>query len=304
MSDSEYTLRLKLKPKERLSAFVLEIGGYSLTCFISSKLILVDKNVLINIRNILRNGNHRDNISNSWWFNFLNSEDVLLNPAFSAIEGVGKKIPTYDEFCSEFDKDRVTLERYFPKAKVIKYTDIHYRAAYELVEDSLTGYKDDLNFLLAAVPLIVNRNPAGKLRNIESNLFKIAKSNNIKKLAFPLIACLSCLYESSIIKSKSNGRLILKPKPTYTSSMAHNALMDMYSLSMLLQANSKLDSKIGLCTSDQGLAKFWCALYTNTNGQSTSLGFTVNLELTSDMFQLLNKQDILELKARIEAYNF
>ena len=304
MSDSGYTLSFKLKPKEPLSVFILEIGGYSLPCFISSSIMLVDRNVLSNIRNILSEGNHRDNASNSWWFSFLNSPSVLLNPALSAMEGKDRKTPTYDEFCDEFDRGIITLNEFFPKAQVIQFSDIHYRAAYELVEESVAGYKDDLKFLLEAIPLITNRNSANKLRDVESSLFKIAKSNNIKKLAFPFIACLSCLYESSMGKLKSNGRAVLKPKPNYTSSMAHNALMDLYSLSMLLQANSKLSSKIGLCTSDKGLVKFWCDLRTSTGGKSTSFGFEVNLELTTDMFQLLSKQDILGLKSRIEAYDF
>ncbi|MEY8214734.1 MAG: hypothetical protein RPR97_09660, partial [Colwellia sp.] len=261
-------------------------------------------NVLSNIRNILSKGNHRDNVANSWWFSFLNSPSISLNPALSAMEGRNQKTPTYDEFCTEFDRDRITLEEFFPETQTLKYSDIHYRAAYELVEAGVAGYKDDLNFLLEAIPLITNRNPAHKLRDIESRLFEVAKSNNIKKLAFPLIACLSCLYESSTSTLKSNGRSILKPKPNYTSSMAHNALMDLSSLSMLLQANSKLNSKIGLCTSDKGLVKFWCDLQTNTHGKSTSSGFEVTLELTTNMFQLLNKQGVLDLKSRIEAYNF
>ena len=201
------------------------------------------------------------------------------------------------------NRDRITLSKFFPKSQVIKYSDIHYLAAYELVKESVAGYKNDLSFLLEAIPLIVHRNPANKLRDIESSLFEIAKSNNIKKLAFPFIACLSCLYESSTSELKSNGRLILKPKSNYTPSMAHNSLMDLYSLSMLLQANSKLNSKVGLCTSDKGLVKFWCGLGTSSHGTSTSLGFEVSLELTTDMFQLLSKQDILGLKSRIQAYD-
>ena len=304
MNDPEYTFSFKLKPKEPLSVFVLEVGGYSLPCFINASILLLDRNVLSNIRNILSKGNHRDNVANSWWFSFLNSPSISLNPALSAMEGRNQKTPTYDEFCTEFDRDRITLEEFFPETQTLKYSDIHYRAAYELVEAGVAGYKDDLNFLLEAIPLITNRNPAHKLRDIESRLFEVAKSNNIKKLAFPLIACLSCLYESSTSTLKSNGRSILKPKPNYTSSMAHNALMDLSSLSMLLQANSKLNSKIGLCTSDKGLVKFWCDLQTNTHGKSTSSGFEVTLELTTNMFQLLNKQGVLDLKSRIEAYNF
>ena len=86
--------------------------------------------------------------------------------------------------------------------------------------------------------------------------------------------------------------------------MAHNALMDLYALLLLIQGTAKLDPNIALCTSDKGLVRFWCALKVKGGGVSTSEGFNVDLEYSHEMFPRLEENEILHLKHRTEEYDF
>ena len=304
MSDPKYTISFTLKPEEPFTVFMLEIGGFLPLCFTGASLIMVDRNILSNASNIVNGGRHKDNKANAWWYNFLNSPNYLLNPALGALEGTNQKIPTYDEFCYEFNKGKDILAKAFPNAKVIEYSEIHYQAGYELVKEATYSYEYDLNFLLEAVPLIVTRNAAKELQQIESKLFSIAKRCGLVRPTFALVACLSCLYESGKERIPSIGRQILKPKKQYNSGMAHNALMDLCALNLLIQANAKLDVKIGLCTADKGLLRYWCALKVKPNGKSIATGFNFSMEYTPEMFELLEDHESPALKQRVEEYNF
>ena len=102
---------------------------------------MVDRNILSNASNITNGGRHKDNKANAWWFNFLNSPNFLLNPALGALEGANQKVPTYDEFCFEFNKGKNILSKAFPDAKVIEYSEIHYQAGYELVKEATYSYE-------------------------------------------------------------------------------------------------------------------------------------------------------------------
>jgi len=293
-------IKFKLKLKEKVTVFVLEMGGCSLLFSTGVKMIAVDCNLLINISGIVNNKQHNDKKENTWWFEFLNSPNFYLNPILSALEGSNQEIPTYDHFCNEFNKGRQILQEFFPKANVIRYSDIHYQAGYELIKEAKIDYESDLKFLLTAVPLVVIRNSAIKLQEIESDIFQIAKDNGLIRPTFALLACLSCLYENN--KNPSIGRKVLKPKLRYSRSLAHNALMDLYSLNLLIQSNMQLGN-VGFCTSDKGLLRFWCALKVKTSCKSTPTELNVPIELTSEMFEKLNKHELRALKRRIEAFS-
>lgn len=301
MEDEKYKISgtLTFKPKERITAFVLEMGGFLPLCFTGAKIILVDRNILSNALNITNNGKHKDNVANEWWFSFLDYPNYHLNPILSALEGSCRKIQTYELFCLEFKRGREILQRAFPNATVVDYSEIHYKAAYDLVKEIIHDYNSEVNFLKEAVPLVVQRNPRDKLYKIESKIIQSLLNNGLNNSTLSLIACLSCLYESAGSGSKSIGRQVLKPKKIYTDPMAHNALMDLYSLIFLIQSNTKLVENIGLCTSDNGLLRFWCALKADKDGVTSPTGFKFSITLTSEMFESLNDEEISALMNRI-----
>lgn len=302
MSQEKYKLSFTLKPKEPITVFALVIGGFYPFFCIPSQILLLDRNIASNALNIINKGKHKDNQANSWWHSFINTSNFMLNPMLRALEGSKQKIPTFEEFCSEFEKSREILAKAFPKAKVPHYSDEHYQSAYALVSEVTGDYSSEAEFLKAAAPLLVNKNSSSKLKKIEDQVMDLAKSSGLKRITFSILACLSCLYESS--NNRSIGRDIIKPKHSYTNKMAHNALMDLYSLGILIQANAKLNTQIALCTSDKGLSKFWCCLGVKPGYTDTPNGFNFNMELKQELFAKLNQEEFLSLMQRIEAYTF
>ncbi len=298
MEHVKHTIKFDLEPKEPFTVFALEPGGFLPLCFTSAPILYVDRNIISKANNILQNGNHKDNKSNSWWFEFLNNSGVSLNAMTSALEGNNRKIPTFDEFCDEFDKNSNTLREYFPNANVIHYTKEHYKAAYLLLMETTSDYISDVNLLMKAAPLLVDKVSISKSNTLEKKLFDIALSSGPQRPSFALLACLSCLYKGN--ETESIGRELIKPKLNYSHNMAHNTFNDLWALNLLVQANAKLNTKIGYCTSDKGLLKFSLALRAKPDGKSTKKGFTINIEFTKDMFQKLGQDDLISLKGRFE----
>jgi hypothetical protein len=300
MSSERWTIKFDFHPKEPFTIFALQIGGFLPLCFSGADLVLVDRNVISNASNIRRGGSHPHNEANAWWHSFINDPRLLINPVLAAVEGSKRSIPTFDEFCNEFDRCSEVLKQAFPKARIVEYNQAAYQVTYSLVEGITGDYEAEVAFLQAAMPMVTTRNPKHRLGAIEKTLLDCAKRAGLKRPTLSLIACLSCLYESATKKTLSPGRLILKPKKIYTRVMAHNAIMDLCALQFLIQGSIKLNPNMALCTSDKGLLKFWCALNIKPGDGITAEGFNFNLELSEEMFPSLDKCAILGLKQRVE----
>lgn len=294
-----YRIKLKIKPKEKPTAFILDMNGLSTPLLSKAKLILVDRNIISNIKTIYDRKNHNDNKSNEYWLNFLDSPCYFLNAALCASEGVHKKTPTYEQFSDELKKANEILKKNFPKANIITHENTACKAAYYLTKDIYKNYNKDVAFLKEVSPLIFQRYPEHKLIEIESKIISIGIKHGLKWLGFPLIACLSCLYEGN--KNKSIGKEVLKPKKEYTDQMAHNALMDLYSLTFLIQSNIKIVNKIGLCTADKGLSKFWDAIEINDNADTFSEEFKFSVTFKAAMFERLNTEELSAFEERLTA---
>lgn len=295
-------MKFDFKPKERFTIFALQIGGFLPLCFTGANLLILDRNVVISAENILRGGRHRDNKANIWWHNFINRPSYLLNPCLAALESSSMSIPTYEEFHTEFERCCEILRRAFPKARVLNYTSEARKGAYDLVEEITKHYNEELAFLQDAVPLIAVRNPEFRLASVEEELFSLSRNSGLSRPTLSLLACLSCLYEGATNEAASPARRVLKTKQKYTESMAHNAIMDLYSLQFLIQGSARLDTNVSLCTSDKPLLKFWCAMKVKPGGTVTARGFEVNMELSDAMFPNLNERAIIDLKQRLDFY--
>lgn len=302
MNQEKYRISFTLKPKEPITAFALVIGGFHPLFYIPAQILLLDRNIVSNASNIIRNGAHKDNQHNAWWYSFINSPNYTLNPMLSALEGSRQRIPTFEEFRLEFDKAKATLKEFFPGARLAEYSEEHYRGAYSLVLEVADCYLSEIEFLKIVSPMLTNRGSVRELQDIEEHVMNLARSCGLPRLTFSLLACLSCVYESS--SESSAGRLIIKPKPTYTDEMAHNALMDLYALAILIQGNARLNSQTALCTCDKGLVEFWCALKVKPGYKLTAEGFNFNMEITKELFPRLSPEGLLSLKRRIEMYKF
>lgn len=298
-------VKITFQPKERLTVFAIVRGGFLPLFCCNSDLLLIDRNMVSNALNILDNGRHLDKEANKWWYEFVNTPNYLLNPVLAALEGPNQSIPTFDEFREEFLRCSNILRKALPKARVIDFDERAYQGSYDLLKEITTNYEAEVDFLIKAAPTIAVPIASNKLQHTEAVLFDLAKESKLNRLTLSLIACLSCLYDNgSSISKKSPGRAVLKPKLNYTREMAHNAIMDLYALALLIQGSAKLDRNIAICTSDKGLVKFWCALKIHEGWTSTESGFSFNFEFSEEMFPRLIGFDINDLKSRIESYVF
>lgn len=304
MSESEYTVSLTFRPKEPLTIFALEMGGFLPLCFTGANILLFDRNTVSNALNIARQGGHRDNRANSWWLGFIDNPRYTVNPAFAALEGAHARLPTFDEFCEEFERCNAALKAALPNAAKVEFSDRAYRGSYALLEEVTANYMHEVQFLRSAAPLISTRTARQELQVIEERLFQLSRECGLSDITLSLVACLSVLYESPSSGRAAPGRRIIKPKRTYADSDAHNALMDLYALQVLIQGTAKLSTRVALCSSDKGLLEFWCALKAKPGGRETSQGFNVDFTLSNEMFPRLDDESIAELKGRLEAYKF
>lgn len=304
MSLKNIKISFNIQPKERLTVFALRIGGFSPLFCCGADLLLIDRNMVSNARNILGTGRHRDNAANNWWYDFINGPEYTLNPVLAAIEGPNRSIPSYEEFCLEFRRCCEVLRRAFPKARIIEYNERAYLGAYALLGEITRTYKNEVKFLVNAAPLVAIPCAASKRQSLESKLFILAKDSGLAKPTLSLLACLSCLYEDHSSGKKSPGRAVIKAKLRYTRKMAHNSIMDLYGIALLIQGIARLSPNIALCTSDKGLVQFWCALKVKAGGTSTDKGFNFKLEYSDEMFSCLSNSEIDALKRRTERYDF
>lgn len=288
-------IKFNLTPQEPLTVFVLVVGGF-FPPFAYSGLLLLDRNIISNAEGIANQKNHNDSKANSWWFDFINSPHYILNPVIAASECVKSK-PTYNQFVMEFERCQSVLHKAFPVAQVINFNKVAFKGAYELMLEITQYYVQEINFLKQIIPLILAPKKFNELETIEKQIFSYYQSNGLKNSWLLVLACLYCLYECPKHKNKSPGRAVLKPKQHYSCEMAHNALWDIYSLQLIVQSKSQLNTNTGFCTCDKGLVKFWLALKIN-NATSETNKTTFNFELSTDLFQRLNNEEVVLLKER------
>lgn len=303
MNDNKVTANFVFKPKEPFTVFALQLGGILPLCFTQASILLVDRNIVSIAENVINGGKNPRNKANTWWYKFVDDERFLINPAVAALEGAKPSITSYEDFCDEFRRCCAILKATFPRAKVVDYTPAAYKGAYALLQELTRSYDSEISFLMKVAPTIVEYKAASKLQDHESQILQDALESGLKLPTLSLLAALSCLYGDSSMNEASPGRRVLKPKRNYTKQMAHNSIMDLYALSLLIQGNAKLPANSAFVTSDKGLIRFWCALRVSHCGAETGDGLKVSFEFSGDMFQRLDENGRVALKRRIETTN-
>ncbi len=91
-------------------------------------------------------------------------------------------------------------------------------------------------------------------------MLECARSLKLTGRSLAVMAALACLYDAKNGGTPSIARHVLKPEKTYGFAQAHNAASDLRSVEMLARLTVAGLGPIALCTSDRGLAAFWCAL--------------------------------------------
>jgi hypothetical protein len=121
-----------------------------------------------------------------------------------------------------------------------------------------------MQLLLKACPLVSQPVAQRHRHALEAEILALARTRCVPPKSFPVVALLSCLYDSHDAPSHAAfrpGRAVLKPTGNYVEADAYNALTDLSFLELLLQFPlSTPGSEYVMYTRDKGLASLWSAL--------------------------------------------
>ena len=113
--------------------------------------------------------------------------------------------------------------------------------------------------------MVADRPKPHTRRALEEKILELARANNVAVDSLLVIAVLSCIYDTPTTKGQSRartpGRAVIKPRPNYSDEDAYNALCDLQSLELMLQAHGlQPEAQPVIYTYDVGVAAFWAAL--------------------------------------------
>jgi hypothetical protein len=297
------SIKMSIKFNHPVTAYALQMGGWLPLAFVSAPLLLVDRNIVGFVDQIAKSSPRPDLPANKWWFEFIDTSSVILNPVLCAMEGDEKRVPTFSEFRRLFDDACATLARGFPTSRIVRFSNEHYAAAYQTVQDLGARYDAERRFLLQVAPLITQQCAESKLQLMEDRILEIASHTGAQKGSLVLLAALSCLYEPCDKSKPKIGRKILKPVETYDDARAHNAISDLRALELLIASNALGGTQTAYCTHDKYLAAFWCAIQANNAGWEEK-GATFEVRLGTELFPRLPKDQVMRITNRIRANDF
>jgi hypothetical protein len=223
----------------------------------------------------------------------------LFNPLPFAFEAGFRRKPTMQEFVEAYEEGVAELLQSMPGCHVIQLSAENYIAAYAQLEAFDVRAEHEIAFLQEVCPKLVDRPNRHNEWRFAGEIIGAADKHQINRSSIICLAALSCLFEHSHGKPPAIGRRILKPKITYSEKMAFNALSDLRHIELAAAGQALFKKEaFSLCTCDRGLALLWSAL--SLNGEikaENGLKFTFNL--TSDLFQRLQEEEILRLRALV-----
>ena len=276
-------------------------GGWIPVPFVSPQHFLLDRNVIANFRKLRQNQNFTNRKAHQFWTGFFEQGAALFNPLPYALEGKARRIPDFDEFVQAFEQGRKDVEEVFPRSRVVPYSPEHYRLAYSQLQAIHANTPREIEFLCEISPLLVIPTSPAKLRSVADRILATADGHKVDRQSLAVLVALSCLFEDPQSATKSIGRKILKPTPTYDAGDAYNAICDLRHIELAAMGHAFVtQGTFALCTSDKAVASLWCALGIRDIVQS-STGTEYTFDFAPELFPRLNKTVISEIASLLAA---
>ncbi len=259
--EKDRTIDFKIQFNEKVSIYIMELGGWLPLSFANYNSILLDRNIISSIKQIKENKLRENTKATDWWLKFYKESEFTINPLLYAFEGQYQRFPNYTEFCKSFDEASDELKEYFPKAKIIKYPKkAIYQKVYELLMEVSEQNILEQEFLINAAPLVANRVSDKELNHRQNAIDDLAEKYGILGESLLYYLIVSCLYDPKDGSSYLPARKILKPKENYTKKEAYNAIADINAITLFIQSLSLQNFMMPVCTCDKPLAAFWAAI--------------------------------------------
>lgn len=259
--NNESTITVSMKFNSEIAVYAIVIDGWLPITFRNSEWLIPDRNLISSIIQFKSNNLNNKNKAIKWWLDFIKESEITINPFLYALEGNKKKKPSYNEFCTSFDKAVEKLSSYFPKEKIISYnSEMFYDAGYSILDEMAEKQNDEINFLLESAPLVLTPYSNQQLGKIQQRIDDIAIKYDIIGNKFIYFLVISCLYERNDGKYFKAARRVLKPTSSYKEGDAYNTISDINALNIFIQLWSIFNKPYPICTCDKGLVAFWSGL--------------------------------------------
>ena len=296
--------RMTLEFEHPVTFYALVIGGWFPLPLAPAGVLLIDQNVLSILPRPSGGQTRHDFEANRYWLTHLNAEHYKINPVLCAMEGVTRTTPTYAEFTRAFEEACDLIRKHWPRASLVDFTETHYRAAYEMIEQTHPRYLRESQFLVDVSPLLFQRKSGRSLSKTEDAIINISSKHGLDPFSLPLLAALSCLYESRHGEMPLIGRKIISPSPFYTPANAHNTLADLRALEYLAAVAGVVQADMAFCTRDKNLAAFWCALkFQRGKWNEIENGVSLDLRLGNSLFPRLCDEEVDDLCERLRSHS-
>ena len=299
--DGRATVTATINFAEKTSIFALVPGGWlPLPCVIPPR-FLVDRNVVINLRDIRLGTANAEAKSIEWWTKLLDSNgSAVFNPLPFAFEAGFRRKPTMSEFRLAYEEGAHEIRHALPSSKVVTLGELGCRAGYKQLETFDQRAAKEVAFLQEVSPLNIATSSRQRQEQLSTEVLRLADKHHLTRGSLPVLIALSCVYEDMTGSTRSIGRRLLKPSAKYSEADAFNAISDLRHIEIAAAGQVYFqDESFSLCTSDKGLAMLWSAL--SLRGESLpndSIEFTV--DLTPSLFARLSAPEIEHLRNRLQ----
>ncbi len=299
----EGKVKTTIEFEQNLPIYSLVQGGWLPPPFVRPRNLLVDRNVVSNIKKITQESSQQRIQDLNWWLEMVENDDLVINPILYAIEGDKRRFPTLDEFKESFEEAVAEIKKVFPKAKLIPFTDETYPLVFAELSLIFERRKKEAKFLVKVAPLIFQRVSDSRLPQTESKILEIAKVEGLDLKSLPVLAVLSCLYENNDGSYFQTARKIIKPKSNYTEENAYNTLADLNALEMFVGSGALSKSAtefppFAFTTCDKPIALFGCGLGFNKNEFGEN-GLNTHISIKEQLFPRLSGIEREQLAERL-----
>ncbi len=248
-------------PEEDFKIYAVTFGGWLPLPFVNDSVVLADKNIIENMRNLTNNPSNKELQSQAWWLSLSQNPTIAFNPILYAFEDYRQRMPSYAEFRQSIKEASSIMLAYYDRLHLVRFNNEGYEATYSILQMLSVEMENKIKFLTQIVPLVVKQVADHELSVVEQEIDQCVKKNNINENSLVRYLALGCIYELDDGSGNIHAKNVLKPKEKYTEQNAYNTVMDLTHLEALISSHQVSGiKKMFFCTGDYHLAALWISL--------------------------------------------
>lgn len=190
----------------------------------------------------------------------LDKPGSTFDPAFAALEGADQRVPSLDEFKSEYEKFHGQLCQVFESAVVLPVDEARLKVLHQFQKQYVEPeFNSEMTYLEKVAKLVAQTVKKENVPDVAKKLLDLTSELGFPQGSFLFVAVVSVLYGHPA-SSGNAARKVLKPKATMSAAQLYNVVADLGQLKMLTISLAMVDADFALLTDDTGLAMLWAGL--------------------------------------------